>query len=131
MYRKNSWTLSDLLKAKSLDEFTKEKNRIPADAYELLQWIADGYDADEVIEAFYNEENKSDENLKKALDSAENRYNFYVVEGEQELREIMAHFPASNAKKNSLQGLFRSGTSYRYGRNRKNGRCNAQSKISC
>ncbi len=74
----------------SIDEFTKEKNRMPADAYELLLWVSDGYDADEVIEAFYNDEDKSAANLKNALDSAENRYNFYVVEGEQELREIMA-----------------------------------------
>lgn len=76
----------------SKDEFHQAEGSIPADVYEYLSWIAEGFPVDEVLE-LCEEEQAADEqtdDLAKALDMAATLKSFVVVDGEDELRRIMA-----------------------------------------
>lgn len=74
------------------DEFNKNKNSFPADVFELLSWIVEGVPFSEVKELAEEEMKgkKPPENLAEALDSPETMKSFVVVDGEDELRRIMA-----------------------------------------
>ena len=74
------------------EDFYAKKSSFPADAFETLSWIVEGFPLDEVKEMFKQEqeERKSSDNLAEALDSPETLKSFVVVEGEEELRRIMA-----------------------------------------
>ena len=66
---------------------------LPHDAFEALSWLAEGFPIDEVIELMESETAKTkvdEDDLSKALDSPESLKSFVVVEGEDELRKIMA-----------------------------------------
>ena len=72
--------------------FYEKKSHFPADTFELLSWIVEGIPLDEVKSLLKEEadgKNVSD-NLADALDSPESMKSFVVVEGEDELRRIMA-----------------------------------------
>lgn len=72
--------------------FYEKKSYFPADTFELLSWIVEGIPLDEVKSLLKEEadgKNVSD-NLADALDSPESMKSFVVVEGEDELRRIMA-----------------------------------------
>lgn len=72
--------------------FYEKKSYFPADTFELLSWIVEGIPIDEVKSLLKEEadgKNVSD-NLADALDSPESMKSFVVVEGEEELRRIMA-----------------------------------------
>ena len=74
------------------DEFYAKKSSFPADAYETLSWIVEGFPLDEV-KALAKEEQETGKvsgNLADALESPETLKSFVVVEGEEELRRIMA-----------------------------------------
>lgn len=74
------------------DEFYGKKSSFPADAFENLSWLVEGFSLDEV-RALAREERESgkvSESLADALDSPETLKSFVVVEGEEELRRIMA-----------------------------------------
>lgn len=78
----------------TLEEFYSLKKSIPEDAYEGLEWLAHGFDYDEVLETLYEEE-PSNEGMKTddfaaALQSDSSKKSFVIVDGEEELKRIMA-----------------------------------------
>lgn len=76
----------------SKEDFVNAEKIFPHDAYENLTWIAEGFPIEEVLEmvsANAVSETPTDD-LSKALESLESQKSFVVVEGEEELRKIMA-----------------------------------------
>ncbi len=73
-------------------DFYDRKSFFPDDAFENLSWLAEGIPVDEVKDLFRhdNEAGKISQNLADALESPETLKSFVVVEGEDELRRIMA-----------------------------------------
>ena len=76
----------------SKEDFFAAEAAFPKDAFENLSWIVEGYPVDEVISLVTMDTptTKPSVNLEEALDSDENKKTFVVVEGEEELRRIMA-----------------------------------------
>jgi mRNA-degrading endonuclease RelE of RelBE toxin-antitoxin system/transcriptional regulator with XRE-family HTH domain len=68
------------------------KNSFPEDAYEVLEWLANGFTVEEVSQLFKTDEDyaENDSNLATALDNARSQKSFVIIEGEDELRRIMA-----------------------------------------
>ena len=73
-------------------EFYSQKGSFASDTFEALSWVVEGIPVDEVIELFKEEKegSKPAENLADALESPLSLKSFVVVEGEEELRRIMA-----------------------------------------
>lgn len=73
-------------------EFYARKGNFASDTFEALSWVVEGIPVDEVIELFKEEKEGSQpaENLADALESPLSLKSFVVVEGEEELRRIMA-----------------------------------------
>ena len=73
-------------------DFYEKKNSFPADAFESLSWLVEGFPVEEVKALVKQEQaaRKASGNLAEALDSPETLKSFVVVEGEEELRRIMA-----------------------------------------
>ena len=74
------------------EEFYTKKSSFPADTFEILSWLVEGFPVDEV-KALAREERESGKvsgSLAEALDRPETLKSFVVVEGEDELRLIMA-----------------------------------------
>lgn len=72
--------------------FYSQKSSFPADTFENLSWLVEGFPLDEVkslVGQNQNEGNASD-SLADALGTPETLKTFVVVEGEEELRRIMA-----------------------------------------
>ncbi|MGN0419095.1 MAG: 3'-5' exonuclease [Acetatifactor sp.] len=76
----------------TMDEFYAMKKSIPEDAYEGLEWLAHGFDYDEVIETLYEDEAEpvKEDNFAAALQSDSSKKSFVIVDGEEELKRIMA-----------------------------------------
>lgn len=76
----------------SEEDFFSKKASFPADSFELLSWIVEGIPVDEVKELALEEVGGkvASSNLADALDSPETMKSFVVIEGEEELRRIMA-----------------------------------------
>lgn len=74
------------------EDFYKAEQSMPHDAYEHLSWLAEGFPMEEVLELVLEEQNTSStsENLATALDVPTTLKSFVVVDGEYELRRIMA-----------------------------------------
>ena len=74
------------------EDFYKAESAMPQDAYEHLSWLAEGFPVAEVLELVAEEQNTSasDEDLAAALDVPATLKSFVVVDGEDELRRIMA-----------------------------------------
>ena len=71
--------------------FYEAKNKLPQDAYEYLSWIVEGFSVAEVLELAAEEQGQaSGGDLAAALDTPTTQKSFVVVEGEEELRRIMA-----------------------------------------
>lgn len=68
------------------------KATFPEDAYEALEWLAHGFSVEEVSQLFAYEADEAvkDDNLATALDNARSQKSFVIIEGEDELRRIMA-----------------------------------------
>lgn len=73
-------------------EFYDKKSLFSNDTFEVLSWLAEGFSIEEVLDLFRNDKEgtASTENLADALDSPLSLKSFVVVEGEEELRRIMA-----------------------------------------
>lgn len=73
-------------------EFYAAVDSIPYDAYEYLSWIVEGFDVDEVLEMAKEEmgTESTGNDLISALEMPTTLKSFVVVEGEDELRRIMA-----------------------------------------
>lgn len=84
--------LSIVRSLESVDDFYALKSSIPEDAYEALEWIANGFKPEEVIELLsVDKEYASPENdFAAALQNPRSQKSFVIVEGEEELRKIMA-----------------------------------------
>ena len=76
----------------SKEDFYKAESSLPHDAYEHLSWLAEGFPMEEVMELVSEEQAAaaSSEDLSTALDAPATLKSFVVVEGEDELRRIMA-----------------------------------------
>lgn len=73
-------------------DFFDAKTSIPQDAFEYLSWITEGIPLEEVLE-YAKEERGSEEtagSISDALDAPVSLKSFVVVEGEDELKRIMA-----------------------------------------
>lgn len=73
--------------------FYQADGTIPHDAYEYLSWIVEGFSIPEVLELAQEEQSAShapEDDLASALDTPATLKSFVVVEGEDELRKIMA-----------------------------------------
>ena len=76
----------------SKEDFHKAESSLPHDAYEHLSWLAEGFPMEEVLELVSEEQAAaaSSEDLSTALDAPATLKSFVVVEGEDDLRRIMA-----------------------------------------
>ncbi len=73
------------------EAFYQAEASIPHDAFEYLSWLAEGFPMDEVLEYAAKDSHGTDgEDLSLALDEPSTLRSFVVVEGEDELRRIMA-----------------------------------------
>lgn len=72
-----------------IQEFFKAKSVIPKDAYEALEWVLNDIPFEEIIELF-SLTSGVDDNFAEALESGLNQRTFVVVEGEEELRSMLA-----------------------------------------
>lgn len=80
---------------KSINQFHAAKGCIPEDAYEALEWIANGFDVQDVLEMVSAERAERDvtaapDDFVAALHTSGSQKSFFVVEGEEELRRMMA-----------------------------------------
>ena len=77
---------------KSLEELYAQKASIPEEAYEGLEWIGNGLDVDEVLFELYPDQDKvniGEEDYVAALQTDTSKKNFVIIEGDDELQEIM------------------------------------------
>lgn len=87
------------------ETFYSGKDSLPSDVYENLSWIAEGFDPKEIIEMINDDTGESSqdeappvpeqakpvtEDFSVALTNSESKKSFVVIEGEEELRRIMA-----------------------------------------
>ena len=74
------------------DTFFKAADSLPKDAYEYLSLVVDGIPVDEVLEYVKEERGETGKStsISDALDTPLSLKSFVVVEGEDELRKIMA-----------------------------------------
>ena len=75
-----------------LNDFYNAIRSLPNDAYEYLSWIVEGFSIEEVLELLEDDKDSKDipENLSTALDVPSSLKSFVIVEGEDELKKIMA-----------------------------------------
>lgn len=75
----------------NLSDFYASKDVLPSDAYEYLEWLANDIPLDEIVDMITAESlpNPS-EKLDEALNSSGTRKSFMVVEGENELEEMLS-----------------------------------------
>lgn len=77
----------------NMNSFISQKDSFAKDTYEYLEWLANGFEYDEVKE-LYNSQKLIGEpipsNLAEALQTDNTKQSFVVVEGEEELERIMA-----------------------------------------
>lgn len=73
-------------------DFYNAEGSIPHDAYEYLSWLVEGFSIKEVIELLEDEKenHQNGEDLSSALEVPSSLKSFVIVEGEDELRRIMA-----------------------------------------
>lgn len=76
----------------SVEEFYGSSDSIPEDAYEALEWVADGFTPQEVLELFSGEKEDvpDDNDFVAALKNPRSQKTFVIVDREEELRKIMA-----------------------------------------
>ncbi len=73
-------------------EFYAAENSIPRDAYEYLSWIVEGFEVEEVLQMAREEmaSNSGGDDFNSAFDAPNTLKSFVVVDGQEELRRIMA-----------------------------------------
>lgn len=76
-----------------IDQFNKMKDSFSKETYESLEWLANGFEYNEVKD-LYDSQKLVDEpipnNFAEALNSTTTKHSFVVVEGEEELEKIMS-----------------------------------------
>ena len=76
-----------------IDKFNKMKDSFTKETYESLEWLANGFEYKEVKE-LYDSQKLIDEpipnNFAEALNSTTTKHSFVIVEGEEELEQIMS-----------------------------------------
>lgn len=72
------------------EKFYSVEPNLPHDAFEALSWLAEGLPIEEIVELMESEAVSSGGNLSEALNNPESMKSFVVVEGENELRRMMA-----------------------------------------
>lgn len=74
------------------EDFYGAESAMPHDVYEHLSWLAEGFPVEEVLELVAEEQSvaASAGDLSAALDAPTTLKSFVVIEGEDELRRIMA-----------------------------------------
>lgn len=86
--------MDETLAITSLKEFHQLRETYPEDAYERLEWLANGFEYDEVYELFAHEiEAKGDvdtEDFAAALAKPSSQRSFTIVDGEVELLAMMS-----------------------------------------
>lgn len=77
---------------KDSEEFYNRVSSFSKDVFESLSWIVEGFPVSEVIEMVLDEKEKihASDSLSDALESPETLKSFVIVDGEDELRRIMA-----------------------------------------
>lgn len=88
-------TLATVRKITSIANLDENINLLPADAYEALYFLAEGYSIEEVLEEFTkkDEDVVDTEDFAAALDNANTQQKFLVLDdedGQDELKEILA-----------------------------------------
>ena len=75
----------------NLSEFYSSRTWLPSDAYENLEWLANGFPISEVIAMLDIGQAEADENnLEDALSSPGTQQSFYIISGEDELQRIIS-----------------------------------------
>lgn len=76
----------------SVEALHDMKKSLPEDVYEGLEWLAHGFDYDEVLETLFEEDNTQveEEDFAKALQLDSSKKTFVIIDGEEELKRIMA-----------------------------------------
>ena len=74
------------------EDFYQVKNNLPEDAYEGLEWIVNGFSPQEVLDLFADEKEdvSQDNDFGAALQNFRSQRSFVIIEGEEDLRRIMA-----------------------------------------
>ena len=78
------------------EEFYASEGTLPKDAFENLSWLAEGFSVKEVLDLAREEQEEKEEeenrekSISEALETPLSMKSFVVVEGEDELRRIMA-----------------------------------------
>lgn len=74
------------------NDFYNAESSMPHDVYEYLSWLVEGFSIDDVLELIEEEkeEQQNGEDLSSALEVPVSLKSFVIVEGEDELRRIMA-----------------------------------------
>ena len=83
--------------------FDENKDKLPTDVYENFSWVAEGFDPKEIIDMIKSDNSDTEqeglenddtlpvpEDFSIALKNSESKKSFVVIEGEEELRKIMA-----------------------------------------
>lgn len=83
--------IADVRSLTSVQEFYAAKQSLPEEAYEGLEWIANGFGAVEVLDTFYDEadEDVDPNDFDAALSNPRSQKSFVVIDGETELFAIM------------------------------------------
>ncbi|MDO5343170.1 MAG: 3'-5' exonuclease [Bacteroidia bacterium] len=76
----------------SAEAFYEAKKVLPSDAFENIMWLVEGFEEDEVLQMLEDSkpEKIATEDMAEVLDNPENLKSFVVVDGEDELKRIMA-----------------------------------------
>ncbi len=75
---------------RNINELLAAKNKLPMDAYEGLEWIGHGYDLKELFEINSTQPQPMTASFADALKNPISQRSFVIIDGEEELRKIMA-----------------------------------------
>jgi superfamily I DNA/RNA helicase/mRNA-degrading endonuclease RelE of RelBE toxin-antitoxin system len=72
--------------------FYQSQNSLPADAFENLSWLAEGFPMQEVLDLVRSDQEATDKpaTIAASLENPQTQKSFVVVEGEDELKNMMA-----------------------------------------
>lgn len=77
----------------NISDFNNKKDSFSKETYEYLEWIANGFDYNEVKELYDSQKlvfEPIPSNFAEALQNSNTKHSFVVVEGEEELEKIMS-----------------------------------------
>ena len=75
----------------NLEDFYSKADSFAKDTYEALEWLANGFEYSEVLELVQSEKEENvPNNLEEAIKTTNSKHSFVVVDGEDELLQIMS-----------------------------------------